>query len=88
MDFEWDEAKAAGNLRKHDVSFEDASRVFDDVLSIDEEDMSAIDEERFNIVGIVDGRCLFVTYTWRGERCRLISARLASPRESRKYYAL
>jgi uncharacterized protein len=86
VEFEWDPAKAASNLRKHDLSFETAIRVFDDafVLELNEEDFG--DEMRYNLVGEVDGRLLHVTYTMRGEACGIISARAAEPYERRKYY--
>jgi uncharacterized protein len=88
MEFEWDAGKAADNFSKHGITFRDASRAFDDVFAIDEEDMTAIDEQRFNKIGIVEERHLFVTYTWRGGRCRLISARLATRPERKRYHAL
>jgi uncharacterized protein len=86
VEFEWDPAKAAANLRKHDVLFETAIRIFSDafLFEINEEDFG--DEMRYNIVGEVDGRLLHVTYTMRGEVYRIISARAAEPYERRKYY--
>jgi uncharacterized DUF497 family protein len=44
-------------------------------------------EPRFRVLGVVDGRILFVVYTWRGGVCRLISARKADARERRRYQA-
>jgi uncharacterized DUF497 family protein len=49
---------------------------------------SADDELRFNAIGLVDGRMLFVTYTMRGAVVRIISARGAEPHEKRKYHEL
>lgn len=85
--FVWDPDKAARNLRDHKVSFEAATRVFDDPFYIDEiDDREDYGEERSNIIGMVDNRLLVVTYTLRNGAARIISARLAEPRESRKYH--
>jgi uncharacterized protein len=86
-DFEWDDAKAAINLREHDVSFEAACLAFADVFATEREDTrETYGEVRYNLIGMVDGRLLHVTYTPRGERIRIVSARLAEPREKRRYY--
>jgi hypothetical protein len=87
LPYEWDPAKAASNLRKHRVSFREAKAVFDDwrVRHDPDEDHSAC-EDRNRAIGRSDrGRLLTVIYTLRGERTRIISARLASPRERRAY---
>jgi hypothetical protein len=85
-DFEWDDKKAAESYRKHRISFEVACEVFDDRAAIDEIDTTEhYGETRFNIIGAVSGRLLFVTYTIRGFRQRLISARLAKAHERRRY---
>jgi hypothetical protein len=85
--FEWDDAKAKSNLRKHGVSFEDAVTVFDDPIAItlDDPDHSE-DERRFLIMGgSKDGYLLVVCHCDRPDRIRLISARKANRRE-RRYY--
>jgi uncharacterized DUF497 family protein len=85
--FDWDPDKAAENLEKHKVSFEVAQRVFDNPFHIDAiDDREDYGEERSNILGMVDGRLLVVTYTLRGGATRLISARKAEPVESRRYH--
>lgn len=64
--FAWDQDKAARNLREHEVSFDAATRVFDDPFYLDEiDDREDYGEERSNTVGMVDGRLLVVTYTLR-----------------------
>ena len=85
--FEWDEDKAAGNLDKHGVSFEDAIAVFEDFRSITIFDQShSDDEDRYIDIGMSNqGQILTVVYTERGTRIRIISARNATPREQ-KYY--
>jgi uncharacterized DUF497 family protein len=85
-DFEWDDAKAQSNLAKHGVSFEDASRVFDDVFAVERIDgASGSDEERYIIIGMVNGVFLTVVYTERNGRTRIISARKATKHEQRQY---
>jgi len=69
MKFVWHPAKARTNLRKHGVSFDEASTVFNDPLSrtFDDPDHS-LDEERFVIIGhSEDGRLLFVSHTDDGD---------------------
>lgn len=86
-DFEWDDEKAAANWRNHGVSFDAARDVFRDAFAIEWTDDGHGDtEERFVTVGIVESRLLFVSYTLRGERIRIISARDAEPRERRRYH--
>jgi hypothetical protein len=85
--FEWDRRKDSANQRKHGVGFAEASTAFDDPLSttIPDPDHSP-DEERFVIAGMSSKRrLLIVVHTIRGERIRLISARLATKHERRNY---
>ncbi len=83
-DFEWDEAKARANLRKHGVSFTDAVTVFLDPRAIDAPDLEYAD--RFVVIGrATSTRVLFVVYAERLDRVRLISARKASPSQRRIY---
>jgi uncharacterized DUF497 family protein len=87
MRFEWDEKKAAANLGKHSVSFEEAATVFGDLLSdtFDDPDHSA-DEQRFLIVGVSDrGRMLIVAHTDDGAVVRIISAREPTSGERKSY---
>ena len=85
MEFEWDSEKAATNLKKHGVDFADAALTLYDPLALTILDENQ-QEERFITVGMdALGRILVVVYAWRGERIRIISARLATPRERRQY---
>jgi hypothetical protein len=85
VDVEWDEEKAKENLRKHGVDFADAATVFTDPMAITIPDEAA-DEERFvTLAADALGRTLVVSYTWRGNRPRLISARKATRRERTQY---
>lgn len=86
MEFQFDPAKAAGNLRKHGVSFADAEAVFMDPLALHRIDPDAEGEERFVAIGAGSaGHLLVVVYTLRGDAIRLISARRATPVEIRAY---
>jgi uncharacterized DUF497 family protein len=86
MSCEWDEHKRASNRRKHAVDFAVACRIFDGA-TIEAEDPRGADELRIGAFGQVAGEILFVVYTWRGERRRLISARRATRSERRKFIA-
>jgi uncharacterized DUF497 family protein len=85
--FEWDEDKAESNRRKHKVTFDEAQTVFLDKFSITVPDVEhSQTEARFRIAGISDmKRLLVVSFTERGERMRLISARKARRSEIRDY---
>jgi uncharacterized DUF497 family protein len=85
-EFEWDETKAAENVRKHAISFDTAKQAFKDTLALDWEDTTAQDEQRLNKVAMAEGRLIHVTYTERDDRVRIISARVATPRERRMYH--
>jgi len=86
-DFEWDEHKAAINLRRHKISFQTACAVFNDAFALIEHDTSEeYGEDRFLATGMVEGLLITVVYTERGERIRIISARRANNNEQRKYY--
>ena len=87
MEFEWDGNKAAANLRKHRVSFEDASSVLGDPLAITFQDPAhSFGEHRFLAFGVSrTGLLLVVSFADRGKRTRLISARQAT-RAERKIY--
>lgn len=88
--FEWDEAKASLNLKKHGVSFEEASTVFYDphALLIDDETHSQ-EEQRFILLGIsAKSRVLTVCHCFREayDLVRIISARKATKREEADYW--
>jgi uncharacterized protein len=87
MEFEWDAHKAIFNLKKHNVSFEEAATVFGDPLSITVLDPDhALDEDRYIIVGMsVNHRLLMVAHAERGNRIRIISARELT-RSEREHY--
>ena len=87
MEFEWDSEKAKTNLRKHKVPFLKACEVFKDENRIERPDTSgSFGEERWMVLGRVEQTILFVVFTLRGERIRLISARRANRDEQRIYW--
>ena len=89
MEFEWDDNKANLNFRTHGVRFEYAARVFNDPFRIEREDRSeSYGEQRFQVIGMVENRLLFVVYTERDDAIRLISARKATSHERRKYHEI
>ena len=87
MQFEWDPKKAADNLRKHRVSFEEASTVFGDPFAITFSDPDhSVGERRSLTFGMSgQGRLLVVNHTDRRATVRIISARRALRSERRIY---
>lgn len=87
MEFEWDRDKAAQNLEKHEVSFDEAVTVFHDPLAatFDDPDHS-VGERRFITIGYSSqNRLIVVAHTERGESIRIISARLATSQERKRH---
>lgn len=87
--FEWDESKAAANLKKHQISFEEAKSIFFDEFGVQffDEDHS-FDEDRFLMLGLSSqAKLLIVCHCEReqGAVIRIISARKATKRESAFY---
>jgi uncharacterized DUF497 family protein len=89
VQFEWDARKAAANLKKHGVSFEEATTVFYDPLSatLDDPDHSIAEQRLITIGYSSHGRLLVVSHTERGNTLRVISARLATARERKRHEA-
>ena len=87
MKFAWDPKKAASNLNKHGVSFEEASTVFGDPLSETFDDPEhSLDEHRFVIVGrSLSGKLLFVSHSDDGHTVRIISVRELTRAETKQY---
>ena len=87
MEFEWDENKRRSNLSKHGIDFVDAAKIFNrPVLERIDNRYDDYEETRIVALGEVNGVVHFVVYAWRGEVCRIISARRATKRERNKYY--
>jgi uncharacterized DUF497 family protein len=87
VEFEWDEAKAKSNERKHGISFKFAAKVFEDRARIERLDVdSSKGEARWATTGLIEGVEVYVVYVMRGEAIRLISARKASRYERKEYW--
>lgn len=86
-DVEWDEEKDEINKRKHGISFDEASTVFlDDYNLVLPDEAHSFGERRYNVMGTSSAwRLMVVTYTERGNKVRIISARPPTKRE-RKFY--
>jgi len=89
LHFEWDEQKAAANLTKHGISFDEAKSIFydDHARMISDPDHSE-EEDRFILLGLSSAlKLLVVCHCYRGEGgvIRIISARRAVPREAKTY---
>ena len=87
LGFEWDETKARRNLKKHGVSFEKASTTFGDPLARTIQDpLHSEEEDRFvNLGESHRRRLLVVVFTERGDKIRLISARVATRSERKDH---
>jgi len=87
LQFEWDSKKAQLNKRKHGITFEEASTIFGDPLSITIHDPAhSIGEDRFITIGTsANGRLIVVVHTERDDIIRIISARNATRNEKRQY---
>jgi uncharacterized DUF497 family protein len=87
LEFEWDDEKAEANWRDHGIAFQEAIKAFTDPFGVERiDDREDYGEERIQLVGMCEGVLLHVTYTERGERIRLISARRAERHEQDDYY--
>lgn len=87
MKFEWNPEKANINLKKHGISFQESTTVFNDALSMTFPDPAhSIGECRYVIIGISGlGQLLVVSHVDRDSRTRIISARKAT-RQERRFY--
>lgn len=88
--FEWDEDKAAANLRKHGIGFDLAARAFADPFALTEQDRIEGGEYRWRLIGMIGVTLVVVVaHTWReeadGDVVRIISARPATAQERRRY---
>jgi uncharacterized DUF497 family protein len=84
LEFEWHDAKAEANLRARGVSFDLAKTVFKDIERLD--DREDYGESRFVVIGMAEGNVvLFVAFTEREGRIRIISARRATQNEEADY---
>ena len=87
MDFEWDPEKAALNIVRHSISFDEATTAFGDPLSVTISDPGhSVGEHRFVLFGLSDqGRLLAISHVDRDGTTRIISARVATRHERKQY---
>jgi uncharacterized DUF497 family protein len=87
VEFEWDTEKAESNLQKHGVSFAEAATIFFDHLSLTIPDsLHSENENRFVTTGLSSQqRHLVVVHSEADDRIRIISARLSTSSERKKY---
>ncbi|MEK9140858.1 MAG: BrnT family toxin [Nitrospirota bacterium] len=86
VQFEWDEAKRAGNLAKHGIDFVDAMEMFAAPMFVKSDERKDYGEPRWQGLGIVQGRLMVVAYTKREPNTvRIISLRKANRREKDFY---
>ena len=86
MEFEWNKEKANANFKKHGVSFEEAALAFFDENAVELfDEVNSEKEIRYQLIGISNTRLIFIAYTERFEKIRIISARKANARHIRIY---
>ncbi len=80
MTFEYDPDKSAANKDKHGIDFSDAQALWDDSDYV-EIPLITLDEPRFLVIGVINGKCWSGIITYRGEAVRIISVRRARKEE-------
>jgi uncharacterized DUF497 family protein len=87
LQFEWNDKKARLNKRKHKLTFEEASTIFGDPLSVTIPDtVHSVSEDRFITIGTsINNKLIVVVYTDHDDIIRIISARGATANEKRQY---
>jgi len=85
VEYEWDPEKARANARKHGVAFPDAQTVLEDPMALTIDDPREGEDRHLTIGVDATGKTLVVSWAFRGENIRIISARKAEPAERRDY---
>ncbi len=87
MQFTWDEAKRASNLKKHRLDFADAEAVFNGLTLMFDDDRFHYEEQRFITIGMLDGRFVVIAHTEEtGNVTRIISMRKATRYEETIFF--
>jgi uncharacterized DUF497 family protein len=84
--FEWDEAKAQANLRKHGLDFTSCETVFEGYTVTAEDTRTEYGERRFVTLGLLEGRVVSVVHTETARTIRIISIRKATRHEQEAYF--
>lgn len=84
--YEWDENKRLINIEKHSIDFVGAVHVFEDTNRIETENAHH-SEIRYTALGLIEDIVIFLVYTYRDDRKRIISARRANKNEREIYYS-
>jgi uncharacterized protein len=88
MEFEWDPQKNASNLKKHHISFKEASDIFNHPTFTSTDTRKKYGETRLVSIGQIGATIIIVVvHTRRNQKIRIISARLANHQERKAYYA-
>ena len=86
MDIEFDSEKDAGNRQKHGASLAFGARIFEDVDHVILPSARPVDgEDRYKVIGMVDGKLWVAVHVYRGDRVRFISVRRSNAGEQRYY---
>lgn len=86
INFEWDAEKEYSNRKKHGIEFRTACELFVDPFLMPVEDWLEEGERRYHAIGMTSNwQTLFAAFVWRGNNIRLISARLATNSERKRY---
>lgn len=83
----WDDAKRKRNIKEHGFDFADCETVFDAPVITQEDDRLAYGEQRINLIGMLAGQVVHMTYTERGDDLHVISLRKATKHEARYYFS-
>lgn len=81
----WDDTKRRANMAKHGLDFVGAEAVFDGPVMTEEDARLAYGEPRTNLIGLLHGSVVFMTYTERGDDLHIISLRPATRHEAQRY---
>jgi uncharacterized DUF497 family protein len=83
----WDESKRKRNIQDHGFDFAGSESVFDGPVITQEDDRLAYGEQRINLIGLLAGQVVNMTYTERGDDLHVISLRKATKHEARYYFS-
>jgi uncharacterized DUF497 family protein len=83
----WNESKRRSNLKDHGLDFVGCESVLDSPVITQEDDRLTYGEQRINLIGLLSGQVVHMTYTERGDDLHVISLRKATKHEARHYFS-